>query len=227
MNRELKKAQQFLTEQKIRQFWKAMTISFPKICPNEGINVDFNKPITPSNVTHIVHILTKCSVEHVGAPIFGYNYEPDNPIPHHVSALTLTKLPKFYVLSYFNPKGKESVRTRKENALLSLLATALESKLSYKIVINNYRGPNLQSKDHIGLCQLFSLFFLYTYIYEVNQSYSKSGRRYSLEHLSDPNFVLTHIQKKHNVFDEKLLFNFWQSFFQSIHNNRNHHKVST
>ena len=41
MNKELLEAQQSLTEYVIRVFWKQITESFPSLCINDGISLDY------------------------------------------------------------------------------------------------------------------------------------------------------------------------------------------
>lgn len=214
MNKDLKNAQSKLTESVIRRFWKAMTLSFPAMCVNDGVSIEYHKPFQQRNLDRIVEKLTRCNMaSNVACPIFQYDYDPPNSTPHHVSAITLTQLPSgnTSVLSFFDPKGRGSIRPRQEELLMGVLAKAIEQKTGRKVVLKMYSGDNLQKNDYIGLCQLFSLFYLYEYVTEINKLNPKS-----LDILTDPNVMVHYIREKRRGFTDKTLLSFWQGFFQSM-----------
>ena len=211
MNKELRQAQMKLTESVIRRFWRAMTLSFPSMCVNDGVSIEYHEPFTQQHVDRLVERLTKCKSANVACPIFQYEYDPPNSTPHHVSAITLTQLPTHAVLSFFDPKGKGSIRPRQEELLMNILAKAIQEKTKRRVVLKMYNGDNLQKNDYIGLCQLFSLFYLYEYVTEVNKLTPQN-----LNTITDPNEMVQFIRKKRNGFTEKTLYSFWNGYFQSL-----------
>jgi hypothetical protein len=209
MNSELKRAQKTLTEQKIRKFWTAMTLSFPTMCVQNGVQIDYKKPIDQNMINHMATQLIKCSSKNVATPLFQYNYDPPNSTPHHVSALTLTQLPGEIILSLFDPKGKGMIRKREELSLVLLLAKTLERDLRKKVTLKVYNGYNLQQRDSIGLCQLFSLYYLYEYM--VGMTNKKSI--HNIHVFTDPNKFVQYIRHTKGHFNEENLFTFWKTFF--------------
>lgn len=214
MNKDLKYAQSRLTESVIRRFWKAMTLSYPAMCVNDGVSIEYHKPFQQRNVDRIVDKLTRCKTSvNVACPIFQYDYDPPNSMPHHVSAITLTQMPNATtVLSFFDPKGRGSVRPRQEELIMGVLAKAIEKKTGRNVILKMYTGDNLQKNDDIGLCQLFSLFYLYEYVTEINKLNPKA-----LSVLADPNAMVPFIRAKRRGFTDKTLLSFWQGFFPSMH----------
>lgn len=214
MNKDLKYAQTKLTESVIRRFWKSMTLSFPSMCVNDGVSIEYHQQFNQQHIDRIVEKLTRCKTSNVACPIFQYDYDPPNSTPHHVSAITLTHLPSsnVSVLSFFDPKGKGSLRPRQEELLMKVLAKAIEQKVGRKVVLKIYTGDNLQKNDYIGLCQLFSLFYLYEYVTEVSKLNPKS-----FSTLADPNSMVQFIRDKRRGFTDRTLLSFWNGFFQSLH----------
>lgn len=211
MSTELKKAQKNLTEGVIRRFWRAMTLSYPSMCVNNGISINYHKHMDIHHVQQMVQQLTKCKNANVATPLFQYEYDPGNATPHHLSAITLTKFPTHYVLSLFDPKGKGSLRPKEEDLLMKILAKSIERQTKKKVNIQIYNGENLQKNDYIGLCQLFSLYYLYEYIIEITKTKSQT-----MDTLIDPNKMVQHIKTKRGHFNEKTLLHFWCTFFKNI-----------
>jgi hypothetical protein len=211
MNAELKYAQKNLTESVIRKFWKAMTLSYPSMCVSNGVSINYHKHLDIHHFNQIVDQLTKCKSNFVATPLFQFEYEPKNTTPHHVSSLTLTKTPTYYVLSLFDPKGSGSMRKKEEELFMNVLSKGIERKMKKPVHVKIYTGTNLQRTDFIGLCQLFSLYYLYEYILEVSKV-----RPQSLQVTTDPNNMVPYIQKKRGKFNDKLLLNFWNTFFKSL-----------
>jgi hypothetical protein len=211
MNKELRYAQTKLTESVIRKFWKAMTLSFPSMCVNDGVSIEYHQPFTSRHVEHIVDQLTKCKSAHVACPLFQYEYDPPNSTPHHVSAITVTKSPKLITLSFFDPKGRGSERPREEELLMKIIQKRIEEKTGKKTLLKIYNGENLQRRDDIGLCQLYSLFYLYEYVNEVSKLTPQA-----LDVLSDPNAMVDYVKKKRGSYDEKTLLSFWNAYFQTL-----------
>jgi hypothetical protein len=224
MNKELKQAQRSLTEHVIRRFWQAMTISYPQLCVNNGLSVDYHKHVTVAHIKNMADILTKCMVGNdkskkkrfVATPLFQYYYDPPNKeTPHHVSALTLTCLPGHDILSFFDPKGSGSLRPKEELLMLQILAEAIHQRTGHPVQIQIYTGDNLQKNDNIGLCQLFSLFYLREYVDLV--SHATSGHRQKASgpwQLSyHPNQIVRDIKQKYGHYSSSVLHQFWKQYF--------------
>ena len=218
INEQLKHAQCVLTEDEIRKFWTAMTRSFPEICVNNGLVIDYNKDIYLRHINDMGLKLTKCHHLHVATPLFQYYYDPKNETPHHATALMLTKLKKNYILTFFDPKGWGSLKKKEEKYLLDKLAKIIEKNYKIKVDIKIYNGKNLQVNDNVGLCQLFSLRFLCEYIQQIQQSKKLSGinREQWLIENTDPDQIIKNIIKKDGKFNEKSLFKFWNTYFNYL-----------
>lgn len=212
MNKELKYAQNRLTESMIRKFWRAMTMSFPAMCVNDGISIEYHDEFQQRHVDQLVDKLTRCKAMNVACPIFQYEYDPPNSTPHHVSAITLTHFPSHSVLSFFDPKGTGSLRPREEELLTKILAKSISGRINKPVYTKIYNGDNLQKNDYIGLCQLYSLFYLYEYVTEVTKLKQKP-----LITLSDPNLMVEYIREKRNGFTDRTIYSFWNGFFQHLH----------
>lgn len=241
MNDELTKARNSLTESAIRTFWKSLTQSFPNVCINDGINVNYdgtNEEMEKS-IERMSKELSRCKYQNVATPLFQYNYEPDNSTPHHVSAVTLTKLPNYCVLSLFDPKGKGSKRKKEEKDMMKAISKKITTLLGLPVRIKIYNGVNLQAKDYIGLCQLFSLYYLYQYILlndcissssssassSSASSSSSSSSRCSLlrgkchntfeclESLSNPNSIVEVIETVDGGMKPHVVYKFWKTFW--------------
>jgi hypothetical protein len=201
---ELKKAQKFLKEKVIRSFWKRLTHAHPHTCVNDGLALNYNKPLSKLELFRIVDKLTKCSEKQlcVATPLYQYNYDPGNQHPHHISALTLKYNSRdgVYMLNMFNPKGKSSTRKKQEEIMLLLIARLLRVKLKRPVVIHRYMGPNLQQKDDIGLCQLYSLFYLFEYVQRP-------------ANIAPTDFI-RYIKQRRGHFNEKTLLQFWCHMFK-------------
>ena len=157
MNRELRFAQNNLTEFMIRRFWKALTLTFPAMCVNDGISINFKENfMSTTRMEHMVDKLTQCKSSHVACPLFQFDYDPPNSTPHHVSALTLTRLHNSNILSFFNPKGRGSCRKQQEHIFLNSISKQIAAKTGLPTKLFIYDGKNLQQDDNIGLCQLFN-----------------------------------------------------------------------
>lgn len=210
MQRDLRQAQYTLTESVIRKFWRALSLSFPSLCVQDGMSIDYHQPFNLPKVERLADKLTRCHRAHVACPLFQYEYDPPNTTPHHVSAVTLTQVPgQGQILALFDPKGTGSVRKREEALLMNILAECLRRRTHRPTSVRLYQGKNLQAHDDIGLCQMFSLFYLYEYVTEVN--------RLSGSVVSDPNKMAPYIERKRGGFDEKTLHAFWQAYFQALH----------
>jgi hypothetical protein len=217
MNKELRFAQNNLTEFMIRKFWKALTLTFPTMCVNDGISIDFNQNfMSPKRLENVVDKLVQCKNSHVACPLFEFNYDPPNSTPHHVSALTLTKFHDYNILGFFNPKGHGSCRKQKELEFLKSISKQIAEQTSVSTKLFIYDGKNLQENDNIGLCQLFSLFYLYEYVTEINGLHGPRDCHESrfLRTVSDPNKMVKYIQLKRGGFNDKTLFAFWNAFFR-------------
>jgi len=212
MNKELQYAQNRLTESMIRKFWRAMTMSFPNMCVNDGISIEYHQQFQQRHIDQLVNKLTKCSSMNVACPIFQYEYDPPNSTPHHVSAVTLTQFPSHSVLSFFDPKGHGSLRSREEELLTKILAKSISERIGQPVYVNIYTGDNLQKNDYIGLCQLYSLFYLYEYVTEITKLNPTS-----LKTLSTPNLMVDFIRDKRNGFTDRTIFSFWNGFFKYLH----------
>ena len=228
MNNELFEAQQSLNEYVIRVFWKQITESFPSLCINDGISIDY-KNITLKDLEKMVSSLSKCSDSyHVATPLFEYNFEPLNKMPHHISAIVITKTSQVYYLSFFNPKGKTSFRKEEEEKIITRIAYEIEKKTHRKVVVTIYNGDNLQMYDKIGLCQLYSLFYLYEYMLLITGPENISDKRPENisdkrpENISDkrplvnPHAMVQYIIQKRGSFDEKILYVFWKTVLQLL-----------
>ena len=214
MIRQLKFAQHNLTESVIRRFWKALTLTFPAMCVNDGISINYkNYQLTSLKLEPIVEKLTVCKSANVACPVFQFDYEPQNSTPHHVSAITLTKMHTGNVLSFFDPKGRGSSRKTEEIAFLYLLVQKISERTGKRTKLLMYDGKNLQQNDDIGLCQLFSLFYLYEYVNEVTAMPPKS-----LDTFVDPNKMVKYIHKKRGGFNERTLYAFWNAYFRVGYN---------
>jgi hypothetical protein len=207
---ELLKAQQNLTEFKIRTFWSSLSQRFPDLCVQDGVVFDYKQKNNNKNmikqIEHLATILMKCgSYGHVATPLFQYCYEPNNDTPHHATSLTLTKNEEIYIITLFNPKGKDSLRINNEKKMLEMLCAYMEQKYNIKVTYYLYKGKNLQNEDTIGLCQLYSLRYLLEYIVQI--------QRKQIRNVSDPEYIIQMIQKKDHGFDELSLYRFWKKFF--------------
>lgn len=212
MNKELLEAQQSLTEYVIRVFWKQITESFPSLCINDGISLDY-KNITSKDLEKMVSSLSKCSdSHHVATPLFEYNFEPLNEMPHHLSAIVITKTPQVYYLSFFNPKGKRSFRKEEEKKIITNVAFEIEKRTHRKVMVTIYDGDNLQIHDKIGLCQLYSLFYLYEYMLLITGTETISDKT----PLINPHAMVQYIIQKRGSFDEKILYVFWKTVLQLL-----------
>jgi hypothetical protein len=219
MQKELKFAQHNLTELVIRRFWKAMTRTFPAICVNDGMDITYQKnsenisDISKRQITNIVAKLLRCQGVHVAAPLFQYEYDPQNSVPHHVSAITLTKLTSKYILSFFDPKGRGALRKQQELYIMSTVASEITQQTGIQTQLLIYDGKNLQINDEIGLCQLFSLFYLYEYVTEITSIHNKNTPN-MLHILYTPNDMVKYIDTKRKGFNSKILYAFWNAFFK-------------
>ena len=197
--KELKRAQNTLTESNIRGLWSTITRARPHMCVHDGIRLDFARPFSSACVDSILEKLLKCS--HTGktiaTPIYGYNYEPDNVPPHHAMAITLFFNPKTqtFTLNMFNPKGKDSPRKKKEIRLMKAIGARIRNRTHLPVNVYYYNGPNIQENDTIGLCQLYSLLYLYEFIQRPN------GK--------PPSKTLGSLQKHTGSIDPHTLLGFW------------------
>lgn len=214
MNKELRFAQNNLTEFMIRKFWKALTLTFPAMCVNDGIVIDFDENfLSPKRMEHVVDKLIQCKSSHVACPLFEFNYDPPNSTPHHVSALTLTRLQQGNILSFFNPKGRGSCRKQQELIFITSVLNQITARTGVSTKLYIYDGKNLQQHDDIGLCQLFSLFYLYEYVTEINGLQGQNNSKL-LQTISDPNKMVRYIELKRGGYNDKVLFAFWNAFFR-------------
>ena len=204
MQKELKTAQSSLTEGKIRDFWQKMTQKHQDMCVNGGIRIDFDRNFTQAIFDDILEQLLKCAHSGlvVATPLFEYNYDPDNSIPHHVASLTL-----FYdrnnsniILNYFNPKGKSSPRLQKEKRLMTALGQMIKQRTGKPVFTYMFYGKNMQIDDNIGLCQLYSLYYLYNFI--------KNPQPQS------PSYFIRSIELQDGTFNEKQLYDFTRNIFE-------------
>ena len=214
MKKELKHAQQTLTEDKIRRFWRAISLSFPELCVTDGLKVNYNKDVTAKELHHMCAQLTRCKSLCVATPLFHYHYDPPNETPHHVTAITLTKLPHRYHLSLFDPKGRGSVRKSEEKLLMKKLAECIHEMAKVPVSIHIYEHTNLQLRDDIGLCQLFSLYYLYEYFKEVSEWTRTKKQLAKSYHLVNPRQMVEFIKKKRGGFDENNLLAFWTTLMK-------------
>jgi hypothetical protein len=181
-----------------------MTAKQPDICVHDGIRIDYEKRFTAHTVQDVLTKLLKCS--HTGkvvaTPIYGYNYDPENVNPHHVTGMTLFYNPrtKSYTFNYFNPKGARSVRKRREIRLLERIGGAIQKNTGNKVNIYYYNGSNLQEDDSIGLCQLYSLLYLFEFL----------GRPGAYS----PSTFVQRIQNQRGSFNEKTLLAFYRAFIK-------------
>lgn len=204
---ELRKAQYYLNEASLRSYWKKITQKNPNICVDDGISLDFSNKIHKHELFDIVNKLTKCSSKNlmVATPFYQYNFEPENPTPHHVSAVTLEKYKGKYILSLFNPKGINSKRKAQEMTFLKILQRLIKYKLKTKVDVKVYDGKNLQSNDNIGLCQLFTLFYLNEYV-----NHKKNNVH--------PRDFVRQIEMKYGKYDREILLKFWCKHFNKCKN---------
>ena len=210
---QLKMAQHALTEQQIRTAWRGITHSFPTMCVNDGVIFEYNKRLTAQHVERMVHKLTKCPNRNVACPLFQYFYDPKNSTPHHVSAITLTHFPGRCVLSFFDPKGRGSLRKKEESMLMHVLGKLISTQLKKPCTVMIYDGTNLQRTDNIGLCQLFSLFYMYEYIVQMTKPMNSLS---IIRTIIDPNRMVNFIVNKHGKFDQRALLSFWNTYFTHI-----------
>ena len=221
MQKELKYAQQNMTENVIRKFWKEMTRMFPAICVNDGMDITFKKhsenisDLSHQQIASIVAKLLRCQGVNVAAPLFQYEYDPSNSVPHHVSAITLTKLRSQYILSFFDPKGRGALRKQQILYIMSTVASEITRQTGIITKLLIYNGKNLQSNDDIGLCQLFSLFYLFEYVTEITTLNIKNSTPKVLRVLCTPNDMVKYIDTKRKGFDSKILYAFWNAFFKT------------
>lgn len=230
-NKILKQAQQKLNAHVIRHFWRALTLAYPSMCVNDGISIDFRRNMTVEYIQNIATQLMRCPNKlYTASPVFEYWFEPDNrDTPHHLSALTLTKFHNAYVVSFFNPKGKSSMQRKRETEFLHGLANIIEHQYRRPVKVYTYDGNNLQNKDYIGLCQLYSLFYLYEYIQNVktpssgsmpvfyNQSYTQGSGMDSQTGVVQPNVMVETIKTKYKQYDNKTLAKFYLTFWPHKH----------
>lgn len=214
MSNELRKAQRLLTETTIRNLWTTITHLHPKMCIQSGIRLDFEYPITARTSYDITNKLLRCS--HTGkvvaTPIYGFNYDPPNSNPHHVTALTLCydSEKQRYLLNYFNPKGRSSPQREREIKLLASIGYHIQARSSRKdipVVIHYYDGKNLQKSDNIGLCQLYSLYYLFEFLKTPCNG--------------TPSQLLHHVEQKNGPINQKQLLKFWSILSHTLKNERN------
>jgi hypothetical protein len=230
MNEELSHAQQSLTEEVIRKFWRVITFANPNICVTDGLVIDYHSHFQERDLQQIVHQLVKCSeISFVATPLFQYFYDPPNKeTKHHCTALTLTKLPDQAVLSFFDPKGTGTLRPFEQAQFLKLLSVRLSAALHKPVAVKVFSGENLQKNDDIGLCQLFSLLYLYEYVQQVSKLDVKNIHAQSrscfvtsgghkcfdtLHTIVDPNAMVEMIKAKHGSYSNRTLHKFWIKFF--------------
>lgn len=198
--RDFKRIQNLLTESTIRGLWSSITRKHPEICLNDGIRLDFNRRFSEKCIYNVMRQLLQCS--HSGktvvTPIYSYHYEPDNDPPNHMMALTL-----FYdqprrrlIMNLFNPKGRESPRKPKEVRFMRRLGHMIRHQTHIPLCVYYYNGPNIQKNDTIGLCQLYSLLYLYEFIRHPNAK--------------GPSYTLKCLQKHIGKIDRDKLWKFWQ-----------------
>ena len=198
--RDLKRIQNLLTESTIRGLWSSITRKHPEICLNNGIRLDFSRRFSEKCIYGVMRQLLQCS--HSGktlvTPIYSYHYEPDNDPPHHMMALTLfyQKSKHRLILNLFNPKGRESPRKPKEIRFIRRLGQLIRDQTQTPVLVYYYNGPNIQKHDRIGLCQLYSLLYLYEFIRHPNAK--------------GPSYTLKCLQKHIGKLDQKKLWHFWQ-----------------
>jgi hypothetical protein len=159
----------------------------------------------------------KCNNLHVATPLFQYCYDPKNETPHHATALTLTKLKGYFILTLFDPKGKGSLKIKEEKYIMEKLAEKIEKDYKTKVYINMYSGKNLQLDDDIGLCQLFSLRYLCEYIIQIKdgKKLHNNGDQWLVK-ITDSNNIIKHIIEKDGGFNKKTLLKFWDTYFNYL-----------
>jgi len=229
MANELKKAQRTLTEETIRILWTKICHLHPEMCIQSGIRLDFEFPITERTSYDITNKLLRCSNtgKIVATPIYGFNYDPPNENPHHVTALTLCydSQRKRYLLNYFNPKGRESTQREREIKLLASIGYHIQSRTNHvPVIIHYYDGKNLQKSDNIGLCQLYSLYYL---LHFLHKSYRmRESRLYHTQLVETPcaltpSQLLQYIEQKNGPINQKQLEKFWLKLSNTIKNDTN------
>lgn len=212
MSINLKQAQRHLTEQRMRMFWSHLTDQYQTICTHSGLSLDWKQPLSMLQVKQMVQDLLKCHTVIVACPVYMYDYDAKADPPHHVTALTLIKCQeKGIFLSYFNAKGKKSPRLAQETQWLNLMAQQLQQHFGLPVKVQMYTGRNIQDQDYIGLCQLYSMFYLCQFIEKVHHVMTTSRLCQTLSMISNPNTFVTTLKK----YNETGLKQFYQLYFTS------------
>lgn len=200
----LRRVQRSLTEPAMRKFWTKMTSAHPNICVNNGITLQFDKNFTEAVITDVMRQMLRCSStgKVLATPVYGYNYDPENELPNHVTAISLFYDPaaKRYNLNYFNAKGAQSVRKRKEMCLIRSIGKKIEEETKKPVDIYYFNGKNLQENDDIGLCQLYSMYYLKEFIKNP--------------HSGGPSVFVRNIINEYGAFNEKPLLEFANKYFK-------------
>lgn len=192
----LQRSQQRLTAQKIMNWWAKMSQEFPDVCVVPGLWWDYKRTFDRSVLDQWLNTLLPCvnspthSTHVVATPLIQFHYEPSNRhTPHHATALMLSGMTTCSEIhmSYYNPKGRDSPRRGAEQNILQLMAKALEDRFHKPVVVWTYQGANLQARDHIGVCQLHTLYYLWRFL----QMYRPQCQR-SVD--KNPNHVVSFIQ---------------------------------
>lgn len=211
--REFRYAQDTLTEDVIRPFWKEFTSQYPRFCVQGGIAVDFDTRLNEEVAHFVAQQLSLCDSKIVAAPLFEYNFEPSNPLPHHLAALTVVHFSDRIVVGLFNPKGRDGERSELEFRLFTMVCQSLSQKHHKRVQFVRYEGMDLQQDDFIGLCQLYSLLYLYMFVTESAQHY-RNHYNYQQEPsptVAFPDLLVERIKEKHGSYDENLLHWFWST----------------
>lgn len=165
MKHKLKKLQTFLTKRKLDQLWINLSHTNPQCCVQSGINLSFcDHKVQVDHASQVFAKLKTCPDKFVATPVYEYCFEPENEQPHHVSALTIFKNSTHMQVNFFNPKGVSSHRKKMERVFLKKLGQKLYAKFKIPVKVHMYKSKNLQYQDSIGICQLLTFIYLWTFL---------------------------------------------------------------
>jgi hypothetical protein len=194
----LRLAQFHLNEYNLRTFWQAMTQKYNQLCIHGGISLDWDITDLRQLARHVAEQLS-CAKNIMACPVYIYNYDFSFDPPHHMTALTMIRDGDILYLTYFNPKSTDHLEnTQKENQLFQHVATLMKSNSIKtntplkKVIYRAYNSVNLQKRDYIGSCQLYSLFYLDQFCRQVHQPRTDAQNQQLIQLLTQPNqFVST------------------------------------
>lgn len=214
----LRKAADFLRHDVINRIWVRVCRRYPVVCIIKGMFVNFNAPYE-LHVEQQARQMLSCTRPVMAFPCYLFHYlqrlANKSDTPHHCAGMTIVKNieKKEAVVSFFDPRGTQQRRTEEMQKILNVWKSVLHEQGFQTVYTHLYTQQNLQDDDRIGLCQLFSLFFL-TYFIQSTASLNleqmqQLNPNYIIHQLTDPNGWKIH---------GKHLYHFYEEFIRPLMN---------